>query len=220
MVSRLMTTRVVWPGDHLAYIAEDAGFRDSNTVWDYGDNAELRALRKHPGVLAPDDVIALPEHESKQVDRPTGAHHVFKVKGDKLWLRLVVRDFDNEPVANARAILEVEGTRFDLVTDGGGRIDQQVPRKARSGTLSLPDVGLDLVLDIGMLDPVGNEAGWRARLVNLGYFRGDSGDSGDDNSGNERWDWALQEFQCDHDLPVTGEADDATRAKLLELCGS
>ena len=212
-----MTTRVVWPGDHLAYIADEAGFRDSNTVWDYGDNAGLRAMREHPGVLAPDDVITVPEHEDKQVDRPTGAHHVFKVKGDKLWLRLVVRDFDHEPVANARAILEVEGNRFDLVTDGGGRIDQQVPRKARSGTLSLPDVGLDLVLDIGMLDPVGNEAGWRARLVNLGYFRGDSSD---DDSGNERWDWALQEFQCDHDLPVTGEADGATRAKLLELCGS
>jgi len=129
----------------------------------------------------------------------------------------VVRDFDHEPVANARATLEVEGATFDLVTDGDGRIDQQVPRNARHGTLRLPDVGLELALDIGMLDPVDADAGWRARLVNLGYFRGDARD---EDAGNERWEWALQEFQCDHELDVTGEPDDATLAKLLELCGS
>lgn len=212
-----MPNHIVRPGEHLACIAGQAGFRTVATVWQAGENARLRAERDHPGVIAPDDVVFVPERQDKQVDRSTGAHHVFRAKRDKLWLRLVVRDFDHEPVVGAKATLEVEGQVVDLVTDGDGRIEQQVPLNARRGTLHVPDVGLELALDIGMLDPVDMDTGWRARLVNLGYFHGDAEDS---DGGNERWDWALQEFQCDHGLEVSGEADDATRAKLLELCGS
>lgn len=212
-----MPNHTVQPGEHLAFIADQAGFRDIATVWEDGRNAELRALRDNPGVLAPDDVLFVPDKEQKQEDRPTGANHVFRVKGGKLWLRLALLDFDDVALANAKVILEVDGAKIELVTDAGGRIDQQVPRRARTGRLRIPDLGLELALDIGMLDPVDTDAGWRARLVNLGYFHGDADDPGADN---ERWDWALQEFQCDHALDVTGEPDGATRAKLLELCGS
>ena len=31
---------------------------------------------------------------------------------------------------------------------------------------------------------------------------------------------AIEEFQCEHDLPVNGERDAATEAKLLEIHGS
>jgi hypothetical protein len=212
-----MPNHTVQPGDHLALIASDAGFRKVATVWDDGGNAELRQRREHPGVLEPGDTVFVPEVERKHVIRPTDDAHKFRVKRDRLWLRLVVRDFSHEPVANCEGTLEVAGQLVDIVTDGEGHIDQPVPLNAREGMLRLPKVGLELKLDIGMLDPVDTEAGWSARLANLGYFHGNADDADD---GNERWDWALQEFQCDHGLTVTGEPDDATKAKLLELCGS
>ena len=49
----------------------------------------------------------------------------------------------------------------------------------------------------------------RARLRNLGYLR-------DTEADPELYKGALLRFQRRYSLDLTGEADDATRAKLLE----
>jgi hypothetical protein len=212
-----MAEHVVQPGEYISLIADGAGFRDYETVWDDGGNGDLREVRDNPGVLLAGDSVFVPDKQQKKVDRPTGAHHVFRVKGDKLWLRIILLDFDDQPIANAACSLTVEDTVWQLTTDGDGRIDQAVPRNSRKGLLRVPDLDLELALDIGMLDPVDIEAGWKARLANLGYYHGDAGDPDHDN---EQWGWSLEEFQCDHALDVTGQPDDATRAKLREIFGS
>jgi peptidoglycan hydrolase-like protein with peptidoglycan-binding domain len=67
---------------------------------------------------------------------------------------------------------------------------------------------------IGHLDPHDEDSGWQARLVNLGYIPGTLDDITDDH-----FRWAVEEFQCDHHLKVTGKLDDATRAKLKDSHG-
>jgi hypothetical protein len=54
------------------------------------------------------------------------------------------------------------------------------------------------------------------RLSHLGYDVGEDLDAPD----ADLLLLAIEEFQCDNDLDVTGEADDPTRARLLELHGA
>ncbi len=212
-----MPSHVIAPGEYLSLIADQAGFRDAMTVWNATENADLRQQRDNPGVMLPGDTLFVPDKQDKKIGKPTGAHHVFRVVTDKLWLRLVLVDFDNQPIANTAVVLEVEGASFALTTDADGKIEHAVPRHARKGVLKVASLELELPLDIGMLDPIEAEAGWKARLATLGYYHGDPDDPDHDN---ERWGWALEEFQCDHALTITGQADDATRARLLDLFGS
>ncbi len=213
-----MVTVVVKPGEHLYQIAEREGFRDAATIWDDGGNAELRRKRKNPAVVNPGDSLIIPDKWPKKVDCATGKKHVFVAKGETLKLRLTLLDFDRKPVAGAAAVLIVEGARFDLVSDGAGVVEQAVPRSARNAHLTVDALALELPISIGELDPVDSDNGWRARLINLGYYRGSIGD--DDEASSKRWAWAIEEFQCDHGIAVTGRADGATLAKLEEGHGS
>src|SRR5450432_2358900 len=49
--SVMPTCHIVEQGEHLSKIAADYGFRDSDTIWHYPDNAELKAKRKTPHIL-------------------------------------------------------------------------------------------------------------------------------------------------------------------------
>ena len=131
-------------------------------------------------------------------------------------MRLIVYDFDNKPMPGLATVLTVAGRRFDLTTDGDGAVQAKIPMSAQTGHFSVPDLEMEHELKIGELDPPDTEAGWRARLINLGYFGGALRDAqeGDDA---KFWGWALEEFQCDQGLTVTGEADGATQAALLAL---
>ncbi len=213
-----MGNHTVEQGEHLALIAEEAGFRDALTVWNAPENAELRKQRDNPYVLFPGDVIFVPEKTPKTVSVPTTQHHVFVVKIDTLKLQLRLLDFDNRPLANVPAVLEVEDATFDLVSSGAGAIEHEVPRSARTGRLKVADFGIEIALSIGELDPVEKQSGWLARLINLGYYRGSVTDDGD--AAQKLISWALEEFQCDNGLKVTGKPDAATLAKLKEMHGS
>jgi N-acetylmuramoyl-L-alanine amidase len=213
-----MGNHVVEQGEHIALIAERAGFRSAKTIWDAPENAALRKKRDNPHVLMPGDVVFVPDKQQKTESRATGKRHVFKAIGDKLKLRVVLLDFDNRPLPDVPAVLEVEGTRYEVTSDGTGLIEKDVPRSARSGRLEVAEFGIDLALHIGHLDPVAEESGWRARLINLGYYRGTITDEGE--TADKLFAWALEEFQCDMKLPVTGKPDGATLAKLLTVHGS
>ena len=54
------------PGDHVSRIADENGFGSWETLWDHPDNAELKAKRKNPNVLAEGDEVAIPEKKKKQ----------------------------------------------------------------------------------------------------------------------------------------------------------
>lgn len=213
-----MGIHVIEQGEHLSQIAEREGFRDAMTIWNAGENAELRAKRENPGVLYPGDELFVPDKIQQRLPRPTTQTHVFVTKVDLLKLRVAIVDFDNRPIANEPGILVVEGRRRDVTTDGDGVVEVKVPRSARSGQLSFPKYGIELPMSIGELDPVDEASGWRARLVNLGYYRGGIDDDGE--VAEKLWSWALEEFQCDMKLKVTGQPDGATLARLKKEHGS
>jgi hypothetical protein len=215
-VTVVSSFHTVQQGEHLSRIAFLYGFRDYQTIWNHPENAQLKAKRKTPNILLPGDKLFIPDKVPKVEVRPTGQSHRFQLAGQSLKLRIVLRDFDNQPIAGTACVLDVEGQSYDLQTDSEGLIEVDIPAGAENGTLRVPDLELAHAVKIGHLDPVDEDSGWQARLINLGYF---AGSTGDDSADDLRLHYAIEQFQCDYKLKVTGELDDSTRSKLREVHG-
>jgi Putative peptidoglycan binding domain/LysM domain len=220
----MATTYTVKPGDYLAKIAEDHGFFDPQTIWQHGDNADLRALRDNPNVLLPGDKLHIPDKRKRVETKPTDALHRFRVKRGKNLLRLILEDMYGKPLANAPCELTVDGTVFQVVSGGDGKIEQAIALTAQKAQLLVKDGksalhGVTLDIQIGHLDPVSERSGQAARLSNLGYFLGALDAAGDDAS-DAAFRSAVEEFQCDHGLAVDGDCGAQTQAKLLSVHGS
>lgn len=210
----MSTRHTVVAGEHLSGIANRYGFRDPATIWDDPQNASLRSSRDSH-VLSPGDELFIPEKQPKVESCATTEVHAFKAKVATMKLRLCVRDFDNRPISGVACRLEINGVPSALTSDGDGFIEKEIPITAQSGRLVIEDWGIDRTLRIGHLDPHDVETGWKARLINLGYYQG----SIEDLDAN-LWRWAIEEYQCDHDLTVTGELDGATITSLQSTHGS
>jgi N-acetylmuramoyl-L-alanine amidase len=209
----MTASHTVAQGEHLSRIAREYGFRNFNTIWDHPQNAELKKKRANPNVLNPGDTLYIPDKEQKTVGRPTAQLHTFTVPARKLMLRIVVRDFDNQPVVNSACVLEIADAKYNLTTNAQGRIEQAIPDTAEDGVLRIPSLEIDVPVKVGHLDPAEEELGWQ-RLINLGYHAEALSDEDD-----RKLRQSVEEFQCDYKMKVTGELDASTRAKLKEIHG-
>jgi N-acetylmuramoyl-L-alanine amidase len=202
-----MSIYEVKQGDHLSSIAKTFGFLNFHTIWDDPQNADLKSLRVNPNVLFPGDQLFIPDKTDKTETRSTGATHRFRAPLSKLELRIVTHDINDNPVAGENCTLQVEAEFFKLQTDGDGMIDQKIAADAVNGLFQITQ--MEIPVKIGFLDPTDTAPGSRERLTNLGYYWGPQDDS-DPLSLRS----AIEEFQCDHKLPVNGKMDAATQARL------
>ncbi len=198
-------------------IALQYGFRDPKVVYQHPDNADLRQLRPDPDVLYPGDVVNVPDPDPKKLPAATGAKHKYVVKSPpKRVLRLAFQSVDGKPLANADYTLSYGDQEISGTTDGDGMLEQLVPYDLDAASVLIDGDQHDLAL--GCLDPAkdtddGGASGAQARLANLGYGAGDSGEIDDVTRA------AIAAFQRDAGLTESGELDDATQAKLLEAHG-
>jgi hypothetical protein len=201
----------VQQGECLADIAFRAGHLPE-TIWKHARNANLRDKRKDDAFLLPGDTIYIPHVQPRWVTGATGRRHRFVLKDvpARVELRPLVL---GAPRAGQRFVLEVDGRRIEDTTDDQGWIRVPIQPSARRGQLTL-ESGEPIEVLFGQIDPVEEVTGAQARLCNLGYECALSGKL--DDTTRE----ALEVFQEDNGLEVTGENDAATRAKLVELHGS
>lgn len=211
---------VVEPGEHLGTIARKFGFANFSLLWEHPENANLKALRKQPTQLAPGDEVFIPDHVQLVFERMTDASHDFKVQIDKLALRLKLLGLDGKPLANTRVIARIEAPEADsasttleseLSTDGAGNLAFEIATHITSGSLEVD--GVVIPLRIGGLDPADTEVGSRQRLRNLGYL------TLEDEFDPNQLSLAVEDFQADNELPITGKAADI-ETKLVEVYGS
>ena len=78
----------------------------------------LRANRPNPHVLMPGDVVQIPDKQDKNEKCATGKTHVFKLSRKQIKFRLVIRDFDNQPVPNLPCQLTLGGATANLLKLG------------------------------------------------------------------------------------------------------
>lgn len=216
----MATIHIVKQGEHLAGIAKQHGFGNHLKLWDLPENAALKKLRQNPNILFPGDQIFIPDRQPSVVEVATDQVHRFRLISRKLKLRLALREFYNQPLAGLACELDVAGHKFQLTTDGEGRLEHDIPVSAEEASLTIVDPssplsGTTIPLEIGHLDPVAERSGQRARLSNLGYATGPSDGTDDDQA----FTAAVEEFQCDHGLSVDGKCGPRTQAKLLAAHG-
>jgi hypothetical protein len=203
-----MAQHIIKQGEHVSRVADEHGFHSYRALWDHGENQALKQLRRNPNVLFPGDTLFVPERQEGLEAGATEQRHRFQLHATPLILRLVLRTIDGEPIRNTACELLLNLQRIPLVTNNDGMIEHEIPKRGEEVKVFVPTRELEFDLKIGHLDPIEEVSGEQARLDNLGYFAGYSPQD------TKQLLWAVEEFQCEHDLPVTGVYDAATKAKL------
>ncbi|WP_217807068.1 peptidoglycan-binding protein [Andreprevotia lacus] len=206
----MSTPHTIAPGDAIAALATAAGL-SAEAVWTHADNAALRRQREVPQQLQPGDVVRIPQAEAKAVAAATGQRHMFRRHGVPAFYRARILAHDGTPRANEAFVADVDGVAQQGSTDGDGKLEIPLPCGAKQLTLTLDSDGRQISIALAHLQPPANATGTQMRLRNLGYVLGD-----EDGAPGMLTRLALIDFQVQHDLPVTGEDDAATRAALAQ----
>lgn len=204
-------------GDCVSSIAA-ANYMLPETIWDAPENEALKAERPHGNALAPGDVVVVPAPTERIESAAVDQKHRFVRKAVREKVTLVLLDEDGEPRADLDYQVELGGEHplIEGKTDGDGKLELDLPPRVRSGTLRLeaPDFAEEHELVFGGIDPITTVRGLQHRLENLGYACTPTGKLDDATL------LAIQSFQSDADLEVSGEVCDQTRGALEERYGS
>jgi hypothetical protein len=204
---------VVQQGECVGSIAYEHGFF-WETIWDLAENAELKRTRKNPNVLLPGDLLTIPARRVKDESGGTEQRHQFRRKGVPETLTIVFLDRQNKPRAGVNYKIVIDGDARQGTTDSQGTVRESIPPGSLHGQLILGDAPNEerFDLELGHLDPVKDLGGVQMRLQNLGYDCGSI-----DGQETPEFVEALEKFQSDQKLQVTGEVDEATCNKLEAL---
>lgn len=200
----------VGEGESTSSLAKKNGFF-WQTIWNHPENAELKAKRKDPNVLDPDDMIFIPERVNKKVSKGTEQEHVFKLKGEPCKIKIQMKKF-GKPRVNEDYTIELNGKIIQGKTNGEGEIEHFIPGETASGQLMFKNGLEKYPLNIGYLNPVETIRGVQQRLNNLGFICGS-----EDGELSDKMTEALKKFQSEYKLEESGEVDEATKAKLKSL---
>lgn len=209
----------VQQGEHLSSVAKQYGFANWRTIYNHPKNDEFKQKRPDPNVLYPDDRIYIPDKELKEESGETAQRHKFRLKGERVLLRLVVKDAEEHSFSGKRYKLEVEGKVYEGSTGDDGLIEHEIPANAERGELTvwLEETSAEEFtwpLKIGHLDPIGTITGVQARLDNLGFICGPV-----DGINGPQTQTAIRAFQEKCGLRVDGILGPQTQAKLQEVYG-
>jgi len=207
-------------GDCLSSIAFEHGLRRWQSIYFHEQNAAFRELRPDPNVIFPGDQVFVPEIESRIEPRVTEQRHPFKLIRPSVLLRVTLLDEGHRPLPNVDYDLTIGKTLIQGQADANGLVEQRIPAGARQGLLSVKvsrdgtETGYSWDLLLGAIDPPSKMTGIQARLNNLGYNTGAV-----DGIKGQRTTEAIRLFQEKYDLDATGDADQVTREKLVEVHG-
>lgn len=129
---------------------------------------------------------------------------------EPITLRFKLLNLIGKPITGAE--VTVAGTT--VTSDSEGMIEVEVVQGSGEVTATLPTG--EVILNPGGFDPQedSSDDGFKARLFNMGFLWDASAGPGDDEMVI-----ALQDFQAEYKLMLSGQLDDATKAKLVEVYG-
>lgn len=126
---------------------------------------------------------------------------------------------EREPIADAPFRLEIAGHPTEEgQSDADGLVEVPIPLGATSGKITFypdSDEAIEYALELGEMDSIETVIGVRKRLSNMGYRCAPEGDELDADLKD-----ALRRFQDEYELDTSGEIDQPTKDKILEVNGS
>ncbi|HXS93982.1 MAG TPA: peptidoglycan-binding protein [Candidatus Limnocylindrales bacterium] len=208
----MATQYTVKAGDCISSIADQFGFFP-DTLWNHPSNASLKSKRKNPNALAENDTVQIPDVRDKKFQGATGKRHMFKRLGVPAKFRLRLQE-GGVALANLDYSISIDGVMQSGKTDDDGVLVISIPPSAKKGHLVVETTPepTSYDLDLGALPPGDSISGVKARLNNLGFDCGPV-----DDSVTDQFKAAVSAFQASQGIKVTGEADDATKQKVLAL---
>ncbi len=211
-----MRAHIVRDGEYLTKIAALLG-TSPEALWNHPANADLKAKRQHMDVLSTGDILYLPDDPPRPglpLRKGTTTHYAAKVP--KATVSITLRD-GKIPLKNEPFVVNGAGAPIEGTTDGSGNLTFQISVHIREAEILLPKKGLSFPLHIGDMDPITETSGVQKRLENLGLYSPPS--KPEQGTAEEALKAAITSFQKAQDLKVSGEIDDPTRQRLVELYG-
>jgi len=197
--------------DCIVSIAVEQGFTWEK-LWHHADNAELKRTRTSPNILAPGDIVHIPDKELRAESCAAEQKHRFVKRNCLVKLRLRLLE-EGKPRKGLKYDLHVDTLSFSGKTDGDGKLEHQIPANASEARLVTAQDGF--VLRLGGLQPVDRNTGVQQRLRNLGYFGGTI-----DSAPSEELDAAIAAFQKKLGLTANGTLSEQTLKRLVQSHGS
>lgn len=202
----------VQSGDCLSSIAFEHGFF-WKTLWDLGENTDLKQSRKNPDILLPGDLVTVPPIRIKKVTGATNQRHRLQLKGIPAKLRLRFLE-SGEPLADEPYVIRIDGDEHSGSLDDDGRLTESIQPNARVAEIRVGMNAEWIRIPLGTVDPIDTISGVQGRLRNLGFPSGAV-----DGIAGPKTSAALRRFQKAYDLDATGKPDSDTRAKLAKIYG-
>lgn len=212
-----MKPHVVRQGEYLARIAAERGL-DPDAIWTHAENRALRERRASPEVLAPGDVIFLPDPPEPRFAISPHTTNRFTARRPKIPVRVRIQE-QGEPLPDELCLIEGVGPE-ELAerTGGDGVLTFEVPLHVERVRVTLPARDRDLEVRVGHLDPIDTAAGLAGRLENLGLLA-PGWEHLAERARASRVREALAAFQEARGLAITGALDEGTRAAVAEAHG-
>ena len=209
-------------GDCLSSLASKNGLPSWRLIWEHGNNADLRARRANPNVVAAGDSVYIPAGEkTKLVDRPVDKRHPFQIEKLPTFISIRVNDALRRKLPPCTYTLTVGGTTQTGKVPDNGVVTVKIDPEETTGQLVVtPDTpgqgfdGFDLPLSLGQLDPKDTVTGVQARLNNLGFHSGAV-----DGVLGPLTQHAIRSFQSAMKLPVDGQNSAAVQDALHKQHG-
>lgn len=205
-----MRSYVVRQGDYLAKIAALFGV-SPDAIWEMPQNKELKD-RRDPNILAPGDVVRIPERAEDVRRYGANRDNRFQVEVPTVPLKMVFSEY-GKPLASEDYEVHGMGRVVRGKTDGEGRATLQVRADVDAVEVRFAARKLQYVLRVGYLDPVDTELGVAQRLARLRYLYIPEGATGPRL--RARLARAIALFQRDEGLEVTGQRHPETIERLL-----
>jgi hypothetical protein len=165
---------VIKQGEFLQQLADALGF-DADTVWQDPSNAQLQAIRPNANILAPGDVLYIPETPSQPPATLTpGSTNSFVASAPSTFtLTHKFVGFDPTTYASKAYTVQELDQLTGLQSDENGVVTFQAPVTLTTATVVFTDTGESWTLCIGAMDPINTLSGIFMRLQNLGYIGAD-----------------------------------------------
>jgi hypothetical protein len=209
-----MYTHTVRQGESVISLSKRYGIL-ADKILDHPDNRQYQDRGRSRGILHPGDMVTIPDRETREEEVSTEQRHRFRCLNQLAWLKIRFLRGDR-PLANEPYTLRVGDNDSSGNLDQDGWLRRRVPVDARDAVVLLGEGFSQRTVDlrIGNLNPAQETSGIGQRLHNLGFLQ-----SNGDLESDRIYAEGIRMFQAKYGLEETGELNEDTRNRIVEVYG-